>query len=84
MVEAILICGAIYSDNLFHILEIAEIKVVKKANYCFNINLVFPILSILIDISVVIIEKCRKETKLLSMLKKVQFGREIFTLSPVA
>ena len=53
-----------YSDNFcFKTLEIAEIKVGKKTNYCLNISIVFPvlsitvfpILSILIDISVVII-----------------------------
>ena len=36
------------------------------------------------NISVVIISRMQKGNKSLDMLKIVQFGREIFTLSPVA
>ena len=55
---------------MFQILEIAEIKVEQKTNYCLNFSLFFPIICILINISVVVII--------------VQFGQEIFSLSPVA
>ena len=52
VVAAILICGAILIICIPN-LKIAEIQVGKKTNYCLNISFVFPILSILIDISVV-------------------------------
>ena len=54
---------------VFEILEIAEIKVGKKTNYCLNVSLVFPILSILIDMPVVIIYRIQEGNKSLSMLK---------------
>ena len=41
-------------DNLSQIFEIAEIKVGKKTNHRINFNLVFPVIWILTDISVVI------------------------------
>ena len=56
----------------------------QKANYFLNFSLVFPIIWILINISVVIIQRRQEGNKRLGMLKIVQFGRETFTLSPVA
>ena len=69
---------------MFQILEIAEIKVGEEKNYCLNIRLVFPILSILIDVSVVIILRMQEGNKSLGIFKNLQFGTEIFILSPVA
>ena len=69
---------------MFQVLEIAEIKVGKKTNNCLNFSLVFRIIWILINISVVIIQRMQEENKSLGMLKNGQFGQEILTLSPVA
>ena len=69
---------------MFQILEIAEINVRQKTNYCLNFSLVFPIIWILINISVVIIQRMQEGNNSLGMLKIMQFGREIFTLNPVA
>ena len=69
---------------MFQILEIADVKVGQKTNYCLNISLVFPILSTLIDISMVIIKRMQEGNKSLGILKNVQFERKIFTLSPAA
>ena len=56
----------------------------QKTNYCLNFSLVFPIIWILIHISVVIIRRMQEGNKSLGMLKIVQFGGKNFTLSPVA
>ena len=64
---------------MFQILEITEIKVGQKTNYYLNFSLVFPMIRILINISVVIISRMQEGNKSLGMLKNVQFGLEIFT-----
>ena len=53
-----------------------QIKLRKKTNHCLKFSLVFPIIWILINKSVVIIK--------FGYAKNVRFGREIFILSPVA
>ena len=52
-------------------LEIAEIKMAKKTNYCLNFSLVFPIIRIPILISVV-------------MIQRMQEGNKSFTVRPAA
>ena len=69
---------------MLQISEIKEIKVGKKTNDCLNISLAFPIFSILIYILLVKNQRMQEGNISLGIFKNVQFGWEIFTVSPVA